>query len=383
MSLVTALGLICSRAQYEGVEMILGVFTELLAPGGIQRIGRHFSAALAALAKENGWSYRILSLNDPPGWHEVCVGTHTFSFQGFGHERRRFSLAVLRASPRVQKALLGHVNLAPIGLFLRLLKPRASFWVVAYGIDVWSPLPLVYQLGMRLARQVTVLSHFTADRVTKAQGVDSKRVVVLPPALDPDFLAEKEPLPKKFPPAGHILLTVSRLAASEGYKGVDMVIQALPKLLKVVPDAYYIVIGDGDDRQRLEKLAKDLGVDRQVYFAGIKEAEELRNYYQSCDVFVMPSKGEGFGVVFLEAMAFGKPVIGGNHGGTPDVIVDGETGFLVEYGDVDSLVERLISLLRDADLRQKMGQAARQRVMENYTFEHFQQRLKQLLIGGK
>lgn len=94
----------------------------------------------------------------------------------------------------------------------------------------------------------------------------------------------------------------------------------------------------------------------------------------------MPSCQEGFGVVFLEAMTFGKPVIGGNHGGIPEVIKDTVTGFLVEYGDVDALASRLICLLQDENLCKKMGEAGRQLVRQNYTFEHLRQRLIPILL---
>ena len=125
--------------------------------------------------------------------------------------------------------------------------------------------------------------------------------------------------------------------------------------------------------------AKAVDVAGHVFFAGVTGHDELVKYYEACDVFVMPSHAEGFGIVFLEAMAFGKPVIGGNHGGTPDVIRDGVTGFLVEYGDVNGLTSRILSLLQDEGLRKQMGQAGLQYMEENFTFTHFQRRLVHLL----
>ncbi len=357
--------------------MILGIFTELLGPGGVQQVGRHLAAVLASLAEENGWSYLVLSLNDPSGHHISRVGKYSFSFQGFGRHERRFVLALLRAVPGLQIAILGHPNLAPFGLLFRVFKPRALYWVVTYGVEVWSSLPQVRRLGLRLAHQVIAISHFTATQVVTTQGVSPTKVEVVPPALGPDLLSEKAS-PSLSLPSSHVLLTVARLAASEQYKGIDKVIQALPKVLKHVPNVLYVVVGDGDDRPHLERLAIKIGVHKHVFFMGRVTSNELKAYYKACEVFIMPSRGEGFGIVFLEAMSFGKPVIGGNHGGTPDVIVEGETGFLVEYGDIDALADRLIRLLRDEDLRKRMGEAARRRVEENYTFEHFRKRLVEL-----
>jgi glycosyltransferase involved in cell wall biosynthesis len=136
-----------------------------------------------------------------------------------------------------------------------------------------------------------------------------------------------------------------------------------------------MIVGDGDDRKRLEDLVRENGLSDRVIFTGVVSDEELIGFYKACDVFLMPSRQEGFGIVFLEAMAFEKPVIGGNHGGTPEVIVDNETGFLVEHGDVNSLADRIIRLLLDGELCKRMGQAGRRRVEENYTFDPFRKRL--------
>ena len=158
-----------------------------------------------------------------------------------------------------------------------------------------------------------------------------------------------------------------------------MVIRALPKVLGTVPNTHYVVVGDGDYRPSLERLADELGVRNRVLFVGEIREDILKAYYSQADIFALPSRQEGFGVVFLEAMAFGKPVIGGNYGGIPEVVKDGVTGFLVEYGNVEALANHLILLLRDEEARKRMGEAGRQLVNENYTFEHFKQRLVKIL----
>jgi phosphatidylinositol alpha-1,6-mannosyltransferase len=365
--------------------VIVGLFTGLLGAGGIERISRHAAAVLSQFAREGGRLCSLLSLNDPRGHHRVRVGDMTFTFEGFGRSKYRFVRSVLTSATKARLAYLNHPNLAPLGLVIQVISPASRYIVATYGIDVWRRLPLYRYVSLCQAAAVTALSSFTADAVTRIQRVKSGRVFVVPPALDPEFVDAVATVqhPDAIKKGSRILLTVARLAASERYKGIETVIEALPRVLRVVPDVHYVVVGDGDDRGRLERLAAEKGVRERVLFTGAKFGEELARQYAKCDVFVMPSRGEGFGVVFLEAMAYGKPVIGGDHGGTPDIIQEGVNGFLVQYGDIDTLAERIIRLLTDDDLRKRMGDAGRRIVTENYTFEHFRQRLTRLLLEAE
>jgi len=142
-----------------------------------------------------------------------------------------------------------------------------------------------------------------------------------------------------------------------------------------------LIVGDGPDRARLEGVASEHRVVDRVHFLGELASEALRACYERCDVFALPSRGEGFGLVFLEAMTFGKPVVGGAHGGTPDVITDGETGYLVPYGDSDRLVAVLCGLLADPGQRGKMGERGHHRVHSEFLFDHFAARLRRILEG--
>ena len=361
--------------------MILGLFPELLGTGGIQRISRHAAAVLSSFARGHGLTCLILSLNDPPGRHDIQVGDVGLAIRAFGRQKGRYVLSVVAAAPRTRSVYIGHPHLAPLGLILTLLRPGIRYWVAVYGIDAWERLPLLRRAGLRLAHGVTALSQYTARKTVDTQGVDSERVVVLPPALDPEFLGlNRAPDPAELrSPMGKMVLSVARLSASDREKGVDTVIRALPRVLRLFPDTSYLVVGNGNDRHRLERLANDTGVSDHVLVRGEVGEAELSRYYAMCDIFVMPSRKEGFGLVFLEAMAFAKPVIGGNHGGTPEVIVDGETGFLVRHGDAAALADHVIHLLGDEGLRRRMGEAGRRWVEENFAFEQFQQRLVQAL----
>ncbi len=144
------------------------------------------------------------------------------------------------------------------------------------------------------------------------------------------------------------------------------------------PELYLVVVGEGDDRGRLERLAVEMGVAERVKFLAGLTQEELMACYARCDVFALPSRREGFGLVFLEAMAHGKPVVGGAHGGTPEIIEDGVTGLLVPHGDVEQLFGALEKLLTNEPLRRRMGHRARERVSESFLFEQFAGRLTQI-----
>lgn len=156
-------------------------------------------------------------------------------------------------------------------------------------------------------------------------------------------------------------------------------ISALPRVLRKSPDAFLALVGDGADRARLEQLARDLGVSERVRFLPGLTQDELFACYAACTVFALPSRGEGFGLVFLEAMAHGKPVIGGAHGGTPDVIEDGVTGRLVQHGDIEELAGALESLLADPAGAAEMGAKERIRIERLFSFAQFQGRLTQVL----
>jgi glycosyltransferase involved in cell wall biosynthesis len=324
-------------------------------------------------------------LNDPRGDHQVTFDGHCFNVRGFERHKIQFVLAALKLTQSNDLVYMGHPNLAPIGLLLKLFRPAVRYVVTAHGTDVWQPLNTLRRWGLRGAAAVTAPSNFTASTMVKTQRLDASRVSVLPWAIEPKLLnrngtAHRRP---QALPEGNILLTVGRMDASERLKGIEEVLRALPLVLKDFPETYYVIIGEGDDRPRLQRLAHDLNLGAHAVFMGHIGDQDLAGYYEACDVFVMPSRQEGFGLVFLEAMAFGKPVIGGNHGGTPDVVLDEINGFLVEHGDVETLGLRLVRLLGDAELRHKMGEKGRQCVFENHTFNTFRDAFIRLLNDKK
>lgn len=360
--------------------MWVGVFPELSEVGGIQQVSRHVGAVLIKRARERDLPCQLLGLNDARGQGSFKVGTDEYEFTGFGHDKIALVTFLFRLLPRIEALYLGHVNLAPLGLFLRLIRPRVQYCVVTHGVEVWEPLPILRRLGLQHARTVMAVSAYTADKIVKAQKLDPRRILVLYPSLDPGCTqgpCDEVSLP--FPSGGRMLLTVGRLIPSEPGKGVDSVIKVLPKVIAAVPDLFYVVIGGGDLQSRLEEMARESLVRDRILFIGKVQLEQLKGYYSRADVFVMPSRQEGFGIVFLEAMAFGKPVIAGDYGGAPEIVQDGVTGFLVNPDDLEGLTCRLIQLLQDEALRKEMGEAGRQRILENFTVVRFEERLTKIL----
>jgi len=292
--------------------------------------------------------------------------------------RRALSLAMRR---RIDLLLVGHVNYSPLGLVLRTLQPGLRYGVFMYGIDVWKELPPLHRRALQGANFLISISDYTKRRAVEMNNIRAENVHLLPNALEwlPEDLAAKTSGTPR--PAGPTLLSVCRLDSSERYKGVDTVIEALPSIAAHVPDVQYILVGSGTDLGRLKRLADDVGVSGRVHFKGSVDDSTLRTYYQTCDVFVLPSAGEGFGFVYLEAMQYAKPIVAADSGGSPEVVQDGVTGLLVQYGDVARLAQVLIRLCLDSSLSTCLGQAGYRRLQEFYTYPGFSRQLTDILLS--
>jgi glycosyltransferase involved in cell wall biosynthesis len=364
--------------------VIIGLFPELAAPGGVQRVGCHLAAVLTEFASSRATDCRLLSLNDSPELHRMTLGGREFVFTGCERAKGRFTATALRAARRKAKLVLAaHPNLGPAAQAMRIVAPRLKVIICTHGMEVWEPLSGLRQRALRHANLVLAPSQDTAEQVAGQQRVARERIRVLPWALDPQFeslvsAGSHTTLPADFP-TGRIILTVGRWLATERYKGMDTLITALPRLLTRWPELQLAAVGDGDDRPWLEDLAEKSGVNRHVHFLSGLSYAEIASCYSACEIFALPSRAEGFGLVYLEAMACGKPVIGGAHGGAPEVIQDGVTGYLVPYGDALQLATSIETLLADPVHAQEMGARGRRRVEHEFRFNVFAKTLKKIL----
>ncbi|GFE71530.1 glycosyltransferase family 4 protein [Chroococcus sp. FPU101] len=281
---------------------------------------------------------------------------------------------------RPSQVYCGHIKLASLIRFL--CQPLGiPYTVLTYGKEVWKPLPTLERKSLQQASAIWTISRYSRDQLCQANDIDPKRVEILPcvvngehftPQAKPTALIQKYGLGD-----AKVLMTVARLWSGDIYKGVDVTIRALPKITQVYPNVKYLVIGRGDDQPRLAKLAEDLGVKEQVIFAGFVPDEALVDHYRVADAYIMPSQ-EGFGIVYLEAMACGIPVLSGDDDGSADPLQDGRRGWRVPHRDPEAVAQACLEILAGDDPRCN-GQWLREQTLISFGQKALTEKLKALL----
>ncbi|WP_263808686.1 glycosyltransferase family 4 protein [Salinibacter sp.] len=252
--------------------------------------------------------------------------------------------------PTFDAVICGHINLLPVAAPAAWIQ-GAPLLLVLHGIDAWTPHNswLVRALLPQVDTFVTV-SQCTKDRFLEWAPLRAEQGHVVPDCID---LAAYSPGPKREALLERyglrnqtILLTLGRLSSDEQYKGHDEVLEVLPNLAEEIPDVAYLICGDGDDRPRLERKAERLGLSDRVVFAGYVPEEEKEDHYRLADAFVMPGRGEGFGIVYLEAMACGLPVVASSADASREAVRDGQLGTVVDPSDPEDVTTGILEALR-------------------------------------
>jgi len=362
--------------------------------GGIQVYLQDIISAIECLHKQD----RLLDMHMlvidklDSGNPEKLFGTGNFSFLFSGRSPTKlqtfsFSWNILVSFFRKRPDLIvcGHLNFAPVAYLLNKLL-GTPYWILVYGVDAWDVDSPYKQLALKTAEKIISISNYTSDRLLLEQGLHPSKVSLLPVTFDvgklkikpkPAYLLDRHTLKDGQP----IILTVARLADDEQYKGYDQVIRAIPLMQKKLPDVHYVLVGKGRDQARVEALIESLSLRDCVTLAGFVSDDEICDYYNLCDVFAMPSKGEGFGIVYLEALACGKPTVGGNQDGAIDALCNGELGILVDPDNVEEIANVLAEILQGESKHPIIYQPEilRKKVDEIYGLEKFQANLLTLL----
>ena len=296
-----------------------------------------------------------------------------------GRLRLGITLLWLLLKKQPKQVFCGHINLAPLVQIL-CVPLGIPYTVLTYGKEVWEPLPNKYQQALKQATKILTISRYSRDRCCESNHLDPEKFQLLPcmvdgdkfiPGLLPVDLIEGYNLQR-----AKVLMTVARLWSGDPYKGVDVTIRSLPIILQSFSEVKYLIIGQGDDQTRLAKLAQDLGVGEKVIFAGFVPTEDLVKHYQVADAYVMPSQ-EGFGIVYLEAMACGLPVLSGDGDGSADPLQDGKLGWRVPHRDPEAVANACIEMLKGEDKRCD-GQWLREESLKIFGRITFTKRVKQI-----
>jgi glycosyltransferase involved in cell wall biosynthesis len=289
--------------------------------------------------------------------------------------------------------IANHVALAPVAALMKLAF-RTPYWVACHSVEVWWGTSRLRHAALKNADLILPVSQYTADVVQRMDGIRSSRVKVVYNSIPDSFasllLSERpaSPFITKLKHSGPLLLSVCSLVRGNEFKGVDTIILALPKILNTTRDLRYLVVGEGELRPSLERLAVEIGVAGNVTFLGEIPDRELAELYRLCDAFVLPSRGqqrvgvvggEGFGRVYVEAALAGKPVIGSLSGGAAEAVLHGKTGFLVNPDSSDEVAEAVLSILEDPRLAARMGSAGREWALDTFSEDALSRSLKELL----
>ena len=344
----------------------------------------------------------IIGLLERLSEHEIFVYTSSqASSKSYDEEwRNKFGVRVIRdrsrillPTPRVVLTLRDLIRkesievvwfgaAAPLGIAARWLRISSVRKIVAltHGHEVWwSKVPPFNFLMREIGKQVDsfgYLGDFTANALSKV--IDRKKLVRMAPGIDTEHfrpLKEEKPIPT--------IISVGRLVHR---KGQDRLVEALPLIKAAVPNVQLIFVGEGPHRGELDRLIEKHGVSDQVKFFGRVAYEDLPKVLSLGDVFAMPSRSrlfglevEGLGIVYLEASACGLPVIAGASGGAPDAVIEGETGYVVDGNDLNSIADRAIKLLTDTELRSRLGRRGRDWVVAEWRWEIWSREFNKLV----
>lgn len=349
--------------------------TLLLAPGlfsadgGIERMMRLYLKAVCDASTPND-AVALASL------HDRAFSSRLEDYAGPALQQRiagrgakvRFSWRAWREARRSDRVVCGHLHLWPMVAWAQRFNPRLRTYLVAHGIEVWRPWTATEQRTLARATGIWAVSAFTRERVLEqAPQLAPERVHVLPNALDPTL--PLAPAQTRVP--GRIV-TVARLSRADAYKGIDHLIEALPLIRRSVPTAHVRVVGWGDDLARLRQLAAE-HAPAHVDFVGPLGDRDLCREFSFAQAFALPSRDEGFGLVYLEALAHGSPCVAAASGGAPEV-VQPDCGRLAPFGDRTALAAAAIAVLQAG-----WDPPALRATADRFSYQAFRDRLETLL----
>jgi phosphatidyl-myo-inositol dimannoside synthase len=352
------------------------------ATGGIEKVCRIAGKALHENSIRFQRRLRVFSMHDPAA---AALGNLYFPselFTGFDAHKIQFVRKAVQQGAGCGVVILSHINLLLAAWLIKKISPHTKIILLAHGIEIWYALTPLQKKMLACCDEIVSVSQYTSDKVMAVQSIAPAKCTVLNNCLDP-FL----PLPQNalttqaFYAKYHcsaqdtIVFTLSRLSGTEHYKGYDIVLQAIREL--AVPGLKYLLAGkyDAVEKAKLDKLIATLDLQSKVILPGFVPDEDLACLFTMADLYVMPSSKEGFGIVFIEAMYYGVPVIAGNADGSADALLNGELGLLVNPQSVAEVKAAMEKILQDPAKHQPDAVLLR----ENFGYEAYKRKVNALL----
>jgi len=333
--------------------------------GGIEKYNQNLLKALDFLNIKT----TSLSVYDKVNIEEF----NNIEFKNFNKNKLKSSVYLLKNIYKIEELVVSHINLMPIVIVSKILNPKLNIYIAIYGVEVWKNFSALYRFFFKKISFLSI-SSYTTDVFIEFNALKKNNIHYLPPSVNLDLSSNiKNPYDNK----NFNILSLSRLHEADSYKGIDSMIKTIPLLLNRIPNIKFTIVGSGNDKERLMQLSQEMGVENYIDFKGFVKGTE--SYYKYCDMFCLPSKGEGFGIVYLEAMKYKRPCIACNEGGQTDVVINKKTGFLCDYDDLHCLVENIIRLSENPQKVQELGDNGYQYLLNNFTFDKFQSRLRSIL----
>lgn len=351
--------------------------------GGIEKVNKAWLKALQNISLSLNIKFKSCFLLDDKAEIQYI---HSNNFKGFKKQKINYALQSIYYALKADIVIVSHIHISPIIFLVKKIKPKLKVYIHAHGIEVWEKLSKLQIHVLKKADAILAVSQFTKSKLIQNYQIPENKIQVWPNPLDPFF-----DIPNDFKPSAFlkkryavdeetkVMFTLARLSSTEQYKGYDDVIASLPLLLLKYPKIVYLIGGkyDAVEFSRLNQLISHLGLAKQVKLLGYIPDEELTLHYVLADVYVMPSKGEGFGISFIEASACGTPVLASDADGSRQAIIPNKTGLTCPYGNINAIEAGISMLLNFTCTASQIQQIT----LENYSFEAYQEKIKQLLLN--
>ena len=364
------------------MRKILYILPDLLSLGGISRYNQNLLDVLLG----EGYSVKVVSRNDRQDRYKNLFIYTAGKVNNLFLRKVFFSLKTFWQAVFFCPDLIicGHINFSPLCYMIQKLL-QIKYVILTHGIEVWNISGKLKLKALKQSHMITSVSDFTKHKIIEQVPEARDKVQLLFNTVDGSLFCPKQKpayLMRRYDLGedDKVILTVARLNKAEQYKGYDKVLDVLPEILKLIPSAKYMIVGTGNDLENVRRLVERLDLEKSVILTGYVSDSELTDHYNLSDIFVMPSEGEGFGIVFLEAIACGKPVIAGNKDASKEPLLNGELGILVDPNNTKELGIAIIGVLRKEVPKRLLDSAyLRKKVLAKYGRDKFKDKTKTLI----